>query len=154
MLNKDQAMELKEGTTMWRVYQSIRNGNHSQSKVLVDTALRLGQVRSALHNLRYVGMLDLVQVDGRSRYYLPDQVKPINAQIGKAENMTPAQTLVKNSICITNAQIVAKLQKGGRPKKQAANPVMWRPKTPEARSKFLEMGGSKWLDRIMGGLTS
>lgn len=153
MLKKNQPVKLKEGSTMWTVYQSISNGSHSQSQILVNTALRLGKVRSALHNLRFVGMIDLVEVDGRTRYYLPDQERPRNAEIGKAENVTPAQTLAINSICITSSQIVERLQKGGRPKKEAPNPVMWRPKSPEARNKFIEMGGSKWLDRIMEGLT-
>ena len=63
----------------------------------------LGKVRSALHNLRFVGMIDLVEVDGRPRYYLPDQERPRNAEIGKAENVTPAQTLAINNCCTTNA---------------------------------------------------
>lgn len=153
MLKKNQPVKLKEGSTMWTVYQSISNGSHSQSQILVNTALRLGKVRSALHNLRFVGMIDLVEVDGRARYYLPDQERPRNAEIGKAENVTPAQTLAINSIWATNATQVERLSKGGRPTVDRPEVIKWRPKSPAARNKYLEMGGSKWLDRVMEGLT-
>jgi hypothetical protein len=154
MLKKNQPVKLKEGSTMWTVYQSISNGNHSQSQILVNTAIRLGRVRSALHNLKFVGMIDLVEVDGRTRYYLPDQVKPKNAEIGKAENVTPAQTLAKNNIWATNSTQIERLQQVGRPTVDRPEVIKWRPKSPEARNKYLEMGGSRWLDRIMEGLTS
>lgn len=106
-----------------------------------------------MHNLRFVGMVDLVEIDGRTRYYLPDQERPKKAEEGKAENVTPAQTLAKNNCCATSSRKVEGLKGVGRPKTEKLQVIGWRPKTPEARNKFIEMGGSKWLDRVMEGLT-
>lgn len=57
---------------------------------------------------------------------------------------------MKNVICSHKNELVSK---PGRPKKQQFKIVRWRPKSQKARDKFFEIGGSRWLDRIMEGLT-
>jgi hypothetical protein len=49
----------------------------------------------------------------------------------------------KNSICAT---------KGGRPKEDRPKPVSWRPKSKAARDKYLQLGGARWLNRILEGM--
>lgn len=62
-------------------------------------------------------------------------------------NFYGEQPSMKNLICTDK-------KAKGRPKVDRPKRVQWRPKTQAARDKFLEIGGSRWLDRIMEGLTS
>lgn len=50
---------------------------------------------------------------------------------------------MKNSICHTKA---------GKPKVKQLPPIVFRPKTKKARDKFFELGGSRWINRILEGL--
>lgn len=51
---------------------------------------------------------------------------------------------MKNSICIS---------KIGRPKKlDKQKPILFRPKSKAVRDKFYELGGSRWINRILEGL--
>ena len=47
---------------------------------------------------------------------------------------------MKNSICRT------------KEKKDMPKRITFRPKTKEARDKFYELGGAKWINRILMGL--
>lgn len=56
---------------------------------------------------------------------------------------------MKNDICVTKHQVTPK---AGRPRKPQIATVGWRPKSKKARDKFYELGGSRWLDRVLEGL--
>lgn len=75
MLKKNQPVKLsKPNSTMRLVYDSIKDGNHSLEKIRVDTKKFIGQVKSAVYNLSHIGMVKPVDVNGRTHWYLPDQV--------------------------------------------------------------------------------
>lgn len=45
-----------------------------------------------------------------------------------------------------------KREGAGRPKvnKPQVKPVSWRPKTQAIRDQYIDLGGARWLDRIVG----
>lgn len=57
-------------STMFKVYQSIQEGNHSILKICVDTRLVEGKVKSAIWNLAYVGMIHREREGGVTRYFI------------------------------------------------------------------------------------
>ena len=56
---------------------------------------------------------------------------------------------MKNIFCSDTRQIITRATK---PKVEQFTQVRWRPKSKEAREKFFEIGGSRWLDRVINGL--
>lgn len=73
-MKKNQPVKFhKPASTMRRVFQSITDGNHSRIKIAVDTGLRDGQIKSALYNLSFIGLIDVRKENGKSRYMLADK---------------------------------------------------------------------------------
>jgi len=59
--------------------------------------------------------------------------------------MEPNANHQKNNIYTTKNKV-------GRPKGDVAETVHWRPRSKEVREKFLEIGGARWLNRVIEGL--
>ena len=71
MLKKGQPVKLRNPSgTMSRVYESITKGHHYQEHIRRDTGLLIGQVRSAIYSLSYVGMIYPGGVNKRRGWYL------------------------------------------------------------------------------------
>ena len=73
-LKKGQPLPLHKPSTMRLVLSSVEEGNRYRRDVVKDTGLQDGQVRSALHNLVFIGLLER-KIDslGRSIYLPPGQ---------------------------------------------------------------------------------
>lgn len=50
------------------VYEAIRSGHRSPDKIRIATGKSLGQVRSALYNLSFAGMIVPVRESGKTRW--------------------------------------------------------------------------------------
>jgi len=75
MLKKDKPVKLANpASTMRLVYESILDGNHTTEAIRIDTKKLLGQVRSAIYNLSHIGMIKPMKVNGRTHWYLPEDV--------------------------------------------------------------------------------
>jgi hypothetical protein len=70
VLKKNQAPRLNPDSTMGIVYRSISNFEKTKEDVVRDTGLRVGQVKSALHNLVFVGLLSFDKDDSGRIVYI------------------------------------------------------------------------------------
>jgi hypothetical protein len=70
MLKKGkQVMFVKPMSTMRRCLEAVEQGNDNRQSVMDATGLRMGQVRSALYNLTFIGAVHLLtDKQGRSIY--------------------------------------------------------------------------------------
>jgi hypothetical protein len=72
MLKKGKPLPLKKPSTMQAVLKAIENGCVYRQDVIEFTKLEFGQVKSALHSLVFIGLLQRSKdVTGRSVYSLP-----------------------------------------------------------------------------------
>jgi hypothetical protein len=69
MLKKNHATTLKNDSTMGIVYSCVANGVSTRAEIIKSTKLRHGQVKSALYNLVFVGMLTFEKVNHGSAVY-------------------------------------------------------------------------------------
>ena len=73
-LKKGKALKLEKPSTMRIVLNAVEQGNKYRYEVIAFTGLQDGQVRSALHNLVFVGLLTRHKdTMGRSVYLSPGQ---------------------------------------------------------------------------------
>ncbi len=73
-LRKGKPLQLNKPSTMRLVMSAVEDGNKYRREVIKATGLQDGQVRSALHNLVFVGLLNRhVDSSGRSVYIPPGQ---------------------------------------------------------------------------------
>ena len=70
-IRKGQALPLKKPSTMRQVLSAVEDGHRSRLEVIKHTKLHEGQVRSALHNLVFVGLLVRVRDKSGRSFYLP-----------------------------------------------------------------------------------
>lgn len=69
MLKKNAPISFKiPQSTMSLVYQAIREGHRSPEKIRAVTGKTPSQVRSALYNLSFVGMIVPARIDGKTRW--------------------------------------------------------------------------------------
>jgi hypothetical protein len=73
-LKKGSPFPLQRPSNMRRVLEAVQNGNQYRREVMKVTGLNEGQVRSALHNLVFIGFLERrSDTEGRSTYQSPGQ---------------------------------------------------------------------------------
>ena len=73
-LKKGKPLPLHKPSTMRIVLSAVEQGHKYRREVIKATGLKDGQVRSALHNLVFVGLLvRMADAEGRSIYLPPGQ---------------------------------------------------------------------------------
>ena len=78
MIKKGQMLKLTKPSTMRMVLNCIENGLSSRLEIAEETGLRAGQVKSALHNLAYIGAIkSATDEQGRNIYILPGRAREI-----------------------------------------------------------------------------
>lgn len=76
MLKKNQALALKRDSTMKMVHSCVELGIRTKEDISKETGLRIGQVKSALYNLAFIGLLRFKKENGNpSVYYLIDEIE-------------------------------------------------------------------------------
>lgn len=71
-LRKGKPLPLHKPSTMRIVLSAVEEGHKFRREVIKATGLKDGQVRSALHNLVFIGLLERhVDAEGRSIYLPP-----------------------------------------------------------------------------------
>ena len=79
MLKKNQAPRLNHDSTMGVVFNCIAQSPKTRTEVILETRLRSGQVKSALHNLVYVGLVSFSK-DGERILYSEKQEDGIQSR--------------------------------------------------------------------------
>jgi hypothetical protein len=76
MLRKNHVLTLKRDSTMKMVHSCVELGIRTKEDISKDTGLRIGQVKSALYNLVFIGLLRFTKENGNpSVYYLIDEIE-------------------------------------------------------------------------------
>lgn len=69
-------------STMRRVLSAVELGTDRRDDIMAETGLRMGQVRSALYNLVFIGAVVLQRdASGRTIYVTPGRLGPVAANL-------------------------------------------------------------------------